>query len=48
MGRRFHLRTFGCQMNQHDAQKISNLLLHEGFSATEELESADLVLIHTC
>ncbi len=48
MGRRFHLRTFGCQMNQHDAQKISNLLLHEGFSATEEVGSADLVLIHTC
>lgn len=48
MGPRFHLRTFGCQMNQHDAGKIANLLYHEGFRATDELEAADLVLIHTC
>ena len=48
MGSTFHLRTFGCQMNQHDAEKISNLLLHQGFRATEELETAELVLIHTC
>ncbi len=48
MGFRFHLRTFGCQMNRHDAEKISNLLLHQGFSATQSLEAADLVLIHTC
>ena len=48
MGPRFHLRTFGCQMNQHDAGRIANLLYHEGFRATDELEAADLVLIHTC
>ena len=48
MGGRFHLRTFGCQMNQHDAEKISNLLHHEGFRPVEDPEAADLVLIHTC
>ncbi len=35
-------------MNQHDAEKITNLLYHEGFRATDEIEAADLVLIHTC
>ena len=44
----FHLRTFGCQMNQHDAEKITNLLYHEGFRATEDPGAADLLLIHTC
>jgi tRNA-2-methylthio-N6-dimethylallyladenosine synthase len=48
MGGRFYLRTFGCQMNQHDAQKIANLLHHEGLRPAERAEEADLVLIHTC
>jgi tRNA-2-methylthio-N6-dimethylallyladenosine synthase len=48
MGERFLLRTFGCQMNQHDAEKISNLLYHEGFRPASRLADADLVLIHTC
>jgi len=48
MGARFHLRSFGCQMNQHDAERITNVLYHEGYRPTDELEAADLVLIHTC
>lgn len=48
MGGRFYLRTFGCQMNQHDAEKIANLLHHEGLRPAEVAEEADLVLIHTC
>jgi tRNA-2-methylthio-N6-dimethylallyladenosine synthase len=45
---RFHIQTFGCQMNQHDAQKMANLLHHEGWAPADEPESADLVVIHTC
>ena len=48
MPRRFHLRVFGCQMNQHDAEKISNLLHHEGYNPTSDVEKADLILVHTC
>jgi tRNA-2-methylthio-N6-dimethylallyladenosine synthase len=48
MSRRFHIRTFGCQMNQHDAQKMANLLHHDGWSVAPEEEAADLVVIHTC
>ena len=45
---RFHIRTFGCQMNQHDAQKMTNLLHHAGLTATDRAETADVVVIHTC
>lgn len=44
----FHLRAFGCQMNQHDAEKIANLLYHEGYRPTARVEEADLILVHTC
>ncbi len=45
---RFHIRTFGCQMNQHDAQKMANLLHHSGLEPSEQADGADVVLIHTC
>jgi len=35
-------------MNQHDAQKMANLLHHDGWSRADEAETADLVVIHTC
>jgi tRNA-2-methylthio-N6-dimethylallyladenosine synthase len=46
--KRFHIRTFGCQMNQHDARKMANLLHHDGWTASDEPEAAELVVIHTC
>ncbi len=45
---RFHIRTFGCQMNQHDAQKMANLLHHSGLDPSDQAADADVVLIHTC
>ena len=48
MTRRFHIQTFGCQMNQHDAQKMANLLHHDGWAPSAEAEGAELVVIHTC
>jgi len=46
--KRFALRTFGCQMNVHDSEKISNLLHHHGYRPTDALDDADLVLVNTC
>jgi tRNA-2-methylthio-N6-dimethylallyladenosine synthase len=46
--KRFHIRTFGCQMNQHDAQKMANLLHHDGWTPSDAPEAAELVVIHTC
>jgi tRNA-2-methylthio-N6-dimethylallyladenosine synthase len=46
--RRFTLRTYGCQMNVHDSEKVSNLLLHAGWAWADDPEQAELLLIHTC
>jgi tRNA-2-methylthio-N6-dimethylallyladenosine synthase len=46
--RRYLLRTYGCQMNVHDSDKIGNLLHHAGWRPAEALDDADLLLINTC
>ncbi|HVP29959.1 MAG TPA: tRNA (N6-isopentenyl adenosine(37)-C2)-methylthiotransferase MiaB [Myxococcota bacterium] len=45
---RFLIRTFGCQMNVHDAEKVGNLLLHRGWAPATGLEDAQLVIVNTC
>jgi tRNA-2-methylthio-N6-dimethylallyladenosine synthase len=46
--RRYHIVTFGCQMNQHDSDRLRDVLVDAGYTAAEGLESADLVLLNTC
>jgi tRNA-2-methylthio-N6-dimethylallyladenosine synthase len=46
--RRYHVRTYGCQMNLHDSEKVENLLHHAGWRAADGLDDADLLLINTC
>jgi tRNA-2-methylthio-N6-dimethylallyladenosine synthase len=46
--RRYHVRTYGCQMNLHDSEKFENLLHHAGWRPADGLEDADLLLINTC
>lgn len=45
--KRFSIRTFGCQMNAHDSQKVASLLLHDGWTGTDA-DAADLLVINTC
>ncbi|WP_043483975.1 tRNA (N6-isopentenyl adenosine(37)-C2)-methylthiotransferase MiaB [Geothrix fermentans] len=45
---KFHIETWGCQMNDHDGEKLSGLLSAEGFEAVDATEDADLVLLNTC
>ena len=47
-GRRFHIRTYGCQMNVHDSDKLANLLYHDGFESAPEADRADVLMINTC
>ncbi len=47
-GRRFHIRTYGCQMNVHDSEKVGHLLAHSGYRATDDAEEADLLVVNTC
>lgn len=46
--RTFHIRTFGCQMNEHDSERLAGALVADGLVATEEMESADVVVFNTC
>jgi tRNA-2-methylthio-N6-dimethylallyladenosine synthase len=46
--RRFHIVTYGCQMNRHDTEKLTNLLYHSGMQPAADLDSADLLVINTC
>ncbi len=48
LARRFYVRTYGCQMNEHDSERIAGLLASEGMEATDDLESADVVVLNTC
>jgi tRNA-2-methylthio-N6-dimethylallyladenosine synthase len=45
---RFHIRTFGCQMNEHDSERIAGLLMAEGYEATDDVGSADVIVLNTC
>ena len=46
--RTFFIRTYGCQMNVHDSDKLANLLHHEGLDRSETDEQADILVINTC
>ena len=48
MERTFLIRTFGCQMNEHDSERIGGLLLRDGMTPTEEVAEARLVVLNTC
>ena len=46
--RRYLLRTFGCQMNEHDSERIAGLLTADGYVPTEEVADAQVVIFNTC
>ena len=47
-GKKYYIRTYGCQMNVHDSEEIKALLESVGYSETEVMEDADLILLNTC
>jgi tRNA-2-methylthio-N6-dimethylallyladenosine synthase len=44
----FFLETFGCQMNDHDSEKVAGVLLARGYRQVEEPGAASLILYNTC
>jgi tRNA-2-methylthio-N6-dimethylallyladenosine synthase len=48
VARRFLVQTFGCQMNEHDSERLAAQLEAEGLERTEDLGEADLVVLNTC
>ncbi|MHB8671108.1 MAG: MiaB/RimO family radical SAM methylthiotransferase, partial [Acidimicrobiales bacterium] len=46
--RRYLIRTFGCQMNEHDSERIAGVLEADGLTPAEGVEDADVVILNTC
>ncbi len=46
--RRVHIKSYGCQMNAHDAERMADVLSGEGFVTTDLADEADLVILNTC
>jgi tRNA-2-methylthio-N6-dimethylallyladenosine synthase len=46
--RTYHLTTFGCQMNEHDSERMKGMLDSLGYTEVPEREHADLILFNTC
>jgi tRNA-2-methylthio-N6-dimethylallyladenosine synthase len=46
--RRYHLTTFGCQMNEHDSERIKGMLESLGYCEAGARDQADLILFNTC
>jgi tRNA-2-methylthio-N6-dimethylallyladenosine synthase len=45
---KYHIKTFGCQMNVSDSERIASFLEKFGFSSTQEIKNAELVIFNTC
>jgi tRNA-2-methylthio-N6-dimethylallyladenosine synthase len=46
--KRYHVTTFGCQMNEHDSERMKGMLESLGYSEAEDRDHADLILFNTC
>ena len=47
-GKSFFVRTYGCQMNEHDSEKIRGMMKSVGFKLVDSIENADVVILNTC
>ena len=48
VARTYAIRTFGCQMNEHDSERIAGLLEDDGYERASVLEEADVMVLNTC
>jgi tRNA-2-methylthio-N6-dimethylallyladenosine synthase len=46
--KKYFLKTYGCQMNEHDSENMKAILEEMGFTETTNMEKADLILLNTC
>ncbi len=44
----YNIITYGCQMNEHDSEKLAGMLENMGYQATNSLDKADIILLNTC
>jgi tRNA-2-methylthio-N6-dimethylallyladenosine synthase len=48
MKKKLYIQTYGCQMNQYDAERIAQVMAREGYDRTDRIDAADLILLNTC
>jgi tRNA-2-methylthio-N6-dimethylallyladenosine synthase len=48
MTRKVHIKTFGCQMNVYDSERMAELLAARGMAETAAMEEADIIVLNTC
>jgi len=48
MSKKVFLKTFGCQMNEHDSSRLKDLFVERGYDFCERQEDADVVIFNTC
>ncbi|RNF40569.1 tRNA (N6-isopentenyl adenosine(37)-C2)-methylthiotransferase MiaB [Planococcus salinus] len=47
-GRKFYIRTYGCQMNEHDTEVMAGIFMELGYDITDSVNDADVILLNTC
>ena len=48
MNQSFFIKTYGCQMNQYDSEKLNDLLKFNGYKASKNFEESDIAILNTC
>ena len=48
MSQKYHIVTYGCQMNVHESEKIAGILQRMGYTQTESADTADIIVFNTC
>lgn len=48
LNKKYFVKTYGCQMNEHDSENIKAILEDMAFTETDTMEDADLILLNTC
>ena len=46
--KKLFVKTYGCQMNVYDSERMAEVMGAEGYQTTEVLEEADMILLNTC
>ncbi|MED3649836.1 tRNA (N6-isopentenyl adenosine(37)-C2)-methylthiotransferase MiaB [Heyndrickxia sporothermodurans] len=47
-GRKFYIRTYGCQMNEHDTEVMAGIFMQLGYEPTDSVDDANVILLNTC
>ena len=46
--KKYFLKTYGCQMNEHDSENIKAIIEYMGYKYTDKMEESDLIILNTC